>query len=118
MYYPTLKQAKQIIANGDYDIVPVSKEIYGDGITPIEVMRILKNYSEHCFMLESVDDTKRWSRYTFLGFEPISEITCLNNVVTIDGQIYKTKHPQDYIKQILKNIKVLKYLSYQHLLVV
>ena len=105
MYYPTLKQAKQIIANGDYDIVPVSKEIYGDGITPIEVMRILKNYSEHCFMLESVDDTKRWSRYTFLGFEPISEITCLNNVVTIDGQIYKTKHPQDYIKQILKKYK-------------
>lgn len=105
MYYPTLEQAKQIITNSDYNIIPVSKEIYGDGITPIEVMRILKKYSEHCFMLESVDDTKRWSRYTFLGFEPISKITCLNNVVTVDGLVYKTKEPQDYIRQILKKFK-------------
>ena len=54
MYYPTLDQVKEIIKNNEYDLVPISKEIYGDSITPIEVMRILKNYSKHCYMLESV----------------------------------------------------------------
>ena len=33
----------------------------------IEVMRILK-IIVHCHMLESVDDTKRWGRYTFMDY--------------------------------------------------
>ncbi len=49
-------------------------------------MRILKNYSKHCYMFESVDDTKRWSRYTFMGYKPKSEITCLNNIMNVDGK--------------------------------
>ena len=57
MYYPTLEQIKEIIKTGDYNLVPVCKEMYGDSITPIEVMRILKKHSKHCYMLESVDDT-------------------------------------------------------------
>ena len=81
MYYPTLEQIKEIIKTGDYNLVPVCKEMYGDSITPIEVMRILKKHSKHCYMLESVDDTKRWSRYTFMGYDPKSEITCLNNLM-------------------------------------
>ena len=45
MYYPTLEQIKEIIKTGDYNLVPVCKEMYGDSITPIEVMRILKKHS-------------------------------------------------------------------------
>lgn len=105
MYYPTLKQAKEIVSQGDYDIIPVSKEIYGDQVTPIAIMQILKNYSNHCYLLESVDDTKRWSRYTFLGFEPTSEITCLNKIMKIDQTVFKTSHPGKYIKKILQNYK-------------
>lgn len=105
MYYPTLKQVKEIIKTGEFDLVPVSKEIYGDSVTPIEVMRILKNYSKHCYMLESVDDTKRWSRYTFMGYNPKSEITCLNNIMNIDGQEFRVEHPGNYIKELLKQYR-------------
>lgn len=105
MYYPTLKQVKEIIKTGDFDLVPVSKEIYGDSVTPIEVMRILKNYSKHCYMLESVDDTKRWSRYTFMGYNPKSEITCLNNIMNVDGQEFRVEHPGNYIKELLKQYR-------------
>ena len=105
MYYPTLDQVKEIVKNGEYDLVPISKEIYGDGITPIEVMRILKNYSKHCYMLESVDDTKRWSRYTFMGYKPKSEITCLNNIMNVDGKEFKVDHPGSYIKELLKHYR-------------
>ena len=105
MYYPTLTQVKEIVTTGDYDIVPISKEIYGDCITPIEVMRILKQYSKHCYMLESVDDTKRWSRYTFMGYDPKSEITCLNNIMNVDGQEFHVDHPGVYLKELLKQYR-------------
>lgn len=42
MYYPTLEQIKEIIKTGDYNLVPVCKEMYGDSITPIEVMQNFK----------------------------------------------------------------------------
>lgn len=105
MYYPTLEQVRTIVKDGEYDLVPISKEIYGDGITPIEVMRILKNYSKHCYMLESVDDTKRWSRYTFMGYKPKSEITCLNNIMNVDGRKFKVDHPGIYLKKLLKQYR-------------
>ena len=31
-------------------------------------MRALMKVDEHCFMLESADSSKRWGRYTFLGY--------------------------------------------------
>ena len=34
-------------------------------------------------MLESVEDSKKWGRYTFLGFDPKLEITCQNGVMTV-----------------------------------
>ena len=43
----TLDEAKAI--SKGYDIFPVSKEIMADIKTPIEVLRILKNVSRHCY---------------------------------------------------------------------
>ena len=39
---PTLSEAKQIAASGEYSVLPVSCELLSDFITPIETMRILK----------------------------------------------------------------------------
>ena len=50
---PTLSEVKQIAASGEYSVLPVSRELLSDFITPIETMRILKNVSTHCYMLES-----------------------------------------------------------------
>ena len=33
----------------DCDLVPIKKEIYSDMITPIELMRKLKQYSKHVY---------------------------------------------------------------------
>lgn len=75
---PTLSQIQNIAASGKYNVLPVSCEILSDFITPIEAMRILKNVSTHCYMLESALANEQWGRYTFLGFEPKLEITCIN----------------------------------------
>lgn len=108
MIYPSLEEAKKIVQFGDYQIVPVSRELFSDRITPMEVMRILKHISKHCYMLESVDSNKRWGRYTFLGYDPILEITCHNHNLRIRSgmTIEKTvEHPNEYIRDILKDYK-------------
>lgn len=108
MSYPTLQQAKKIVKNGDYKIIPISQELYADAKTPIEVLRILKKISKHCYMLESAEDNKQWGRYTFLGYEPTVELTCHNHQVKITAgvtQTFMAPHPGPFIRDILEQYK-------------
>ena len=56
MIRPNLDQVKELAAGGSYGVVPISTEILSDIKTPIAVLRILKNISGHCYLLESVAD--------------------------------------------------------------
>ena len=80
---PEISKVKTLAAEGKYDIIPISTEILSDIRTPIETMKILKNVSTHCYMLESVAESERWGRYTFLGFDPKISVT------VEDGKIRK-----------------------------
>ena len=102
---PSLSDAKQIAATGKYSVLPVSLELLSDFTTPIETMRILKNVSTHCCMLESAQANETWGRYTFLGFDPKLEITCLDGEMRIGNLKVKTDHPSDYLRQILAEYK-------------
>lgn len=108
MYYPTLESIKNRSDLQDYDIVPISLELYSDSMTAIEVMRILKTYSSHCYMLESVEDTKKWGRYTFLGFQPKLEITCRNGRMKVGGESFDVTHPKHYIREVLQQYRSIK----------
>lgn len=104
----TLKQVTEIAAREDYGRIPLAREIYSDIRTPIEVLRILKQVSRHCYLLESVEESKRWGRYTFLGFDPVLELTCMDGVLQIKGGTtirQQVAHPADAIRQILKENK-------------
>ena len=108
MIYPSLEEAKSIIANDDYGVIPISMELYSDIKTPIETLRILKKVSSHVFILESVDNSHRLGRYTFLGYDPKLELTCYNNKLKVNNQwdINETvKNPNEYIRKILKENK-------------
>lgn len=104
-YLPDLETVKQIAASGNYDILPVSCEILSDICTPIEAMKILKNVSTHCYMLESVAKKETWGRYTYLGFDPKLEVTCLNGEMKIGNVTVKTNYPSVYLRQILADYK-------------
>ena len=58
MIRPTLEEAMQY--QKDYKVVPVVKEIYSDIRTPMQVLKILKKASKHCYMLESVENQENW----------------------------------------------------------
>lgn len=101
----TLEEMKQLLKLEQFARFPVSIELLADGTTPIEVMRILKNVSSHCYMLESVEDTRQWGRYTFLGYDPILELTCQNHELTITSGMkitQRVEHPGKYIRQIIE----------------
>ena len=102
---PTLSEVKQIVATGNYNVLPVSMELLSDFITPIEAMRILQNVSTHCYMLESAQTSEYWGRYTFLGFDPKLEITCIDGEMQVGNVKIKTEHPSDYIRQIISDYK-------------
>lgn len=102
---PTFAEVKEIAAAGRYHVLPVSLEILSDFITPIEAMRILKNVSTHCYMLESAQANDTWGRYTFLGFDPKMEITCMDGEMKFGNVKVKTNTPSEYLRQILANYK-------------
>ena len=108
MYSPTFEEARKISAEGGYCTIPVYKEIYSDSRTPIEVLRALQKVSSHCYMLESMEDSQRWGRYTILGFEPKMEFTCVDGIMTVrTGDKVKTEKglPDEYIRKIIKEHK-------------
>lgn len=102
---PDLEYVKEIAATGKYDVLPVSCEILSDFITPIETMRIMKNVSSHCYMLESAQANETWGRYSFLGFDPKMEITCIDGAISIrsqDGKVLKTTgSPSEQLRRLL-----------------
>lgn len=102
---PTLDEVKKIAATGCYSVLPVSLEILSDFTTPIETMKILKNVSTHCYMLESAQANETWGRYTFLGFDPKTEITCIDGEMKIGNLKVRTDNPSDYLRRILADYK-------------
>lgn len=101
-YFPSLEEAEALAP--DYRAIPVARTILSDIRTPVEMLRILKSVSRHCFLLESAEQTKHWGRYTFLGYDPKLEFTCTNGVVTIKSGMtmtVPTDDPAQFIRQIV-----------------
>lgn len=102
---PSLAKVRDIAAAGTYRMLPLSCEILSDFTTPIETIRILKNISSHCYLLESATANEKWGRYTFLGFDPKLEITCTNGKMKIGSCQITTDHPSAYLRQVLAEYK-------------
>ncbi len=102
---PNLSDVREIAASGKYHVLPVSCEILSDFTTPIETMKILKNASTHCYMLESAQTDETWGRYTFLGFDPKMEITCRDGELTAGSVKFKTEDPSAFLRRILAEYK-------------
>ena len=64
---PSLNEVKELYM--DYKAVPLSTEIPMTA-SAVQVLKKLKGFSSHCYMLESAEDENETGRYTFLGFDP------------------------------------------------
>lgn len=102
---PDYKEVERIAMAGEYRVLPVSCELLSDFTTPIETLKILKNVSAHCYMLESAWADDRWGRYTFLGFDPKLEVTCTDGELRAGNIKVHTDNPSAYLRQILADYK-------------
>ncbi|MCH5339685.1 MAG: anthranilate synthase component I [Acetatifactor sp.] len=100
---PTLEECKALASEGIYGVIPVSTEILSDTSTPIEVLRILKKVSGHVYLLESAEANKQWGRYSFLGYDPLLEITCYNGTTRIQNPLTSQTTTED-IRSCIRNI--------------
>ena len=111
---PSLEEVARIAKTGNYARVPVCMEIMSDTFTPTEVLRIVRKAGRQAFLLESAAQDKRWGRFSFVGYDPDTEITCRDGELTvsevfegrrIESRSMPAQHPGDEIRKILKKYK-------------
>lgn len=109
MIRPSLKKAKELGFNNN--LIPISKEIFSDIKTPIQVLRKLKEKSDRCYLLESVEGGEMWGRYSFLGYNPQMAIRCLDRKIETDDfstgkvNVESVNDPLEYLRNLLKEYK-------------
>lgn len=67
--------------------------------------QILENVSTHCYLLESAQANEKWGRYTFLGYDPKMEITCVNGTLRTGDVTLHTDDPSAVLRDILARYK-------------
>ena len=102
---PSFEEAAAFAAPGSFRVVPVSCEILSDSRTPLEVLRILQNVSGHVYLLESVSGHENWGRYTFLGYDPKFDLTCVDGVLKTGSLKIRTGDPGAFIRQVIEDYR-------------
>lgn len=103
---PSLEEIKS--CGIEYKIVPVYCKLSNIKQSATDIFLKLKKISKQCFILESAEDKDTWGRYTFLGFNPTLEVTCLNGNLRINSELVislDTNEPRKCIEQILESNK-------------
>ncbi len=94
---------------GNYNIIPVWREITVDMDTPVSLFAKL-NDSGDAFLLESIEGGERWGRYSFIGMRPFMKFGSIGHDVFCerrDGsdERLSVDDPLDYFKQIMSSFR-------------
>lgn len=93
-----------------YTAVPLAKECFADMVTPLGFLSTVKNSSSEYFLLESLENDESWSRYSFIGFDPVLKLRCKDSEAEVIGGSASVKftcqNPLEKIKEILAEYKV------------
>ena len=69
----SLDQFVQLLA--DHRVIPVIRELFADGETPVGIYRKLAGGRPGTFLLESAEQGGIWSRYSFIGVSSFGVLT-------------------------------------------
>ncbi len=111
-----MRPSREELKNYDqYSHIPVSMEIMSDLLTPISVLRNIKAVSKKHYLLESASN-ERWGRYSFLGFDPILEVSCKDSEITLVKNNEKEKfNSTDPINELRKIINCYNTPTFDYL---
>jgi anthranilate synthase component I len=71
----------------DHTVVPVWRELLADLITPVAAFARLAA-DQPGFLLESVEHGERWSRWSFVGRNPLVTLSSRGGVVEVTGDLH------------------------------
>lgn len=91
MLYPTLPDVQKALT--DHRLAPVFREVLSDTCTPIHIFHALQENEETCFILESVENSQQWGRYSYIGIRPKAEIMMKNGFLSFRRDGTSTKSP-------------------------
>lgn len=106
MFYPCIDEVRNFAK--DYNIIPVSMEVYADMETPISLFKRFEQ-SKYCFLLESVEGGEKWGRYSIIGRNPFIVAKSFKNKTLIEeknGRISEVEgNPVEVIRSLMEKFK-------------
>ena len=103
MIQPTFREFSLFAKQGN--LIPVYQELLMDLETPLSFFKRLER-DRYSFLLESVEGSERWARYSFLGTRPQRIFKAHGNRVTIiengKQQTRLSKTPLKALEELLK----------------
>jgi anthranilate synthase component I len=106
MIQPTYKEFCRLARHGN--LIPVYQELLMDLETPLSFFKRLER-DRYSFLLESVEGSERWARYSFLGTSPHLVFKSRGNQVEIveNGKLKKlvSEVPLDILQELLKDCR-------------
>lgn len=106
MFYPSLDEVRNLAK--DYNIIPVSMEVYADMETPISIFKRFEQ-SKYCFLLESVEGGEKWGRYSIIGRNPFLAVKSYKNKTIIEdknGELSEVEgNPVEVIRALMEKYK-------------
>lgn len=71
----------------EHSVVPVWRELLADLITPVAAFARLCGDDQPGFLFESVEHGERWSRFSFVGRNPLATLVLRNGLVDVEGEL-------------------------------
>lgn len=106
MIHPTFTEFCELAEQGN--LIPVYQELLMDLETPLSFFKRLER-DRYAFLLESVEGSERWARYSFLGSRPRLVFKSRGRQVEIieDGKSRKldSEMPLDSLKELVGNYR-------------
>jgi anthranilate synthase component 1 len=90
--YPSREEFQKLATT--HTVIPVWTEMLADVETPVAAYMKLVG-DKPGFLLESVDHGERWSRYSFVGRDPLATLTLRNGAISIDGALPRSVNTGD-----------------------
>ena len=106
--YPSQDEFERLTA--EFDVVPVWIEILADLNTPLDgLRRISAHWTEHSFLLESVEGGERWGRYSILGGDVHATVRSNAGAVEVAGSVPAAPHagetPLAYVRRLMTRMR-------------
>src|SRR3989338_682329 len=101
MIRPSFKEFSRLAREGN--LIPVYQELLMDLETPLSFFRRMER-DRYAFLLESIEGSERWARYSFLGTNPYLIFKSRGKQIEIIEEGKKKKLPADRPLEVLQTL--------------